>query len=264
MKLLNIIFKYKNHYLLPKIKKKKMSSKNSLKTTRSTCLYGVIEKDSAEKKRFDFSTLFKKENQSSILLKRLSVFYGPIKKINEEAKTKYALKGFEAFYIDYKTGEHSKAIYNGIEKDNDNNEVKEISLEDNDYFSECSFGFDEFIDHIIIKTAKGKEIEFGEKNENEKIISTLGEDNMIQFFWGDTSLNGIKALAFKYISRKTFSFYRIFGILKLRYKLEHDKSFKEENLNGKNNNLENDISMKYLLKTCLLPSTVFSAILKFC
>ena len=89
---------------------------------------------------------------------------------------------------------------------------------------------------------------------------------MIQFLWGDLEKEeGINALAFKYISRKNFIFGSILPIIKLRHLFKHNKEFQKKYENNYKELLKNeDISMIYLLKTCLLPDAAFARIIKYC
>ena len=134
----------------------------------------------------------------------------------------------------------------------------------NDYIKNFELAFDEFITYCKIISLKGKEIEFGEKPEKILTILNYEGNNMIQFFWGDYNKEGINAIGFKYIPFKTFIFSSILPILQLRYKLMHDEKFKENCKNKFKQLLKDDISMAYLYRTCILPGTCFSNIIKFC
>ena len=227
---------------------------------KTTCLYGIFKANSEKKKiRFDDSNLFPKEMQFGVLLKRLKIYFG---KNTEEHKT---LLGFESTYINYINGQKKDVEYKGATKNEEDIEIKELIIEQNDYIKFFEFDFEDYITYIKIISFKGKEIEFGERPEKVKVILDYEGDNMIQFFWGDYyDEYGITAIGFKYTTRKKFIFGTIMPILKLRYKLSHDEQFKKKYNDNYKELLKGNNSMIYLYKTCILPDTCFSRIIKYC
>ena len=122
------------------------------------------------------------------------------------------------------------------------------------------------INYIKISSKKGKSIEFGTRPEKPIKILNYERDKMIQFFWGKIdSEEGINAIGFKYIPRKYFIFGRILPIIKFRFIINHDEKFKNTYEKNYKELLKNeDISMIYLLKTCLLSFEDFARIIKYC
>lgn len=228
--------------------------------SKSVAKYGVIKPNSINRKRFDDSKLFPKSDHYAVLLKKLKVYFGKNK------FGKKALLDFEAYFINYKNGQKIESGLHGAILDEEEIDTQEIIVQENDYITNFEMAFLDTINYIKISSKKGKIIEFGERPEKPIKILNYEGDNMIQFFWGDIeSEEGINAIGFKYISRKNFVFGSILPIIKLRYKLNHDEKFKNTYEKNYKELLKNeDISMIYLLKTCLLPNTVFSRIIKYC
>ena len=137
-------------------------------------------------------------------------------------------------------------------------------MEENDYIKYFELVFDDFISYIKLISFKGKEIEFGVRPEKVLTILDYDKNNMIQFFWGYYDKEGISAIGFKYIPHQTFIFGTIIPILRLRYKLMHEEEFKTKCQVKYEQLKRDDESMAYLYKTCLLPDTCFSSIIKFC
>ena len=235
--------------------------------TKTTCLYGIIKSTEKSdnnnediKARFDDSNLFPKNIQYAILLKEIKVYFG------KNAKGNKTLIAFQSNYINCISGEKVKGGLNGGDILEEEVEIKEIKLSGNDYINNFEFDFDDYITYIKISSKKGKEMEFGDRPEKLKKILNYEGDNMIQFFWGDSyQKDGITAIGFKYNTRKNFIFGSILPIIKLRYLLNHNKEFKEKyQKNYKELLKDAHVSMIYLLKTCLLPETIFSNIIKYC
>ena len=228
------------------------------KNIKSTCLYGIIKPNSEEKHRFDDTNLIDKDMLFAIKLKKIKFYFG---KNNKGNKT---LLGYEATYINYVTGAKIEPPYQGGDKMSDDIMVKELVVADYDYIKFFELAFDDFITYIKLISFKGKEIEFGVRPEKVLTILDYDKNNMIQFFWGYYDKEGISAIGFKYTTHQAFIFGTIFPIIKLRYKLMHEEEFKTKCQVKYEQLKRDDESMAYLYKTCLLPDTCFSSIIKFC
>lgn len=228
------------------------------KNLRSTCLYGIIKPNSPEKHRFDDTNLIQNNVLFATKLKKIKFYFG------NNIKGNKTLLGYEATYINYFTGQKIDKPYEGGEKVTDDIIIKELEMEINDYIKYLEMAFEEFITYFKVISFKGKEIEFGDKPE--KIITILNYDtnNMIQFFWGDYDKEGINAIGFKFIPYKAFIFGAITPILKFRHKLMNDEEFKKKCEDKFEQLKKDDISMAFLYRTCLLPGTSFSSIIKYC
>ena len=227
--------------------------KNSFKTT---ALYGIIPPKSKQFNDFD---LYENDyTLPSVFLKKIKIWYGIPQK-----KDFPCLLGIQCWYINYLTSEKKESEYHGCELKYDNIESKELEVNENDYFAKINIGFDYYLTHFKISTKKGYFLEFGKIiDDYEKIIGINLEDNMIAFFSGYYSSKGIRAIRIKYISRKTYAYYRIFDLLKFRTYLKNNEEKKVSFLESSNyNNLDN--SMKCFLNTCLFPDVVFSTIIKY-
>ena len=232
--------------------------KQKLKTTN---LFGIINPDNEKKRRFDESKIFSEEMHYSILLDKIKIYFGTNKKGNNN------FLGFESSYINYTNGQKLKGEYHGMDKTEENIEIKEMVMKEYEYINNFEFAFDNdfnYITYLKIISSKGNELEFGERPEKLTALINYKGDNMIQFLWGYYDNDeGIKAIGFKYTSRKQFIFHRILPILGLRYKIIHDKEFKNK-IEKKNKLLIKDISMIYLYRACKLPEAIFAKIIKYC
>ena len=228
------------------------------KNLKTTCLYGLIKPNSAEKHRFDDTNLFNKDMLYAIKLKKIKFYFG------KNIKGNQTLLGYEAAYINYITGRKIEQPYQGGDKIGDDIVIKELVVEENDYVKFFELAFDNFITYIKLISFKGKEIEFGVRPEKVLTILDYDKNNMIQFFWGDYDKEGISAIGFKYVPCQTFIFGTIIPILRLRYKLTHEEEFKIKCQDKYEQLKKDDESMAYLYRSCLLPGTCFASIIKYC
>ena len=94
-------------------------------------------------------------------------------------------------------------------------------------------------------------------------INLEKEPHMIHSFFGYFNTYGLRALGFKYISKKNFILINLMGILRLRHIFlindeEKNKWTNPEELN------KLSLKMKAVAKLCLLPDKTFSGVLMFC
>ena len=225
---------------------------------KTTSLYGLIYPDLDPQCRFDDSNLFKEKEQFGVLLKRIKIYFG------KNIKANTALLGFEASYANCLTGKNIDVEYRGGKKDGNEVQIKELIMEKNDYINNFEINFEDDITYIRLTSYNGKEIEFGKRPDKVITILNFEGENMIQFFWGDYTDEGIKAIGFKYTPKKVFHFVKIVPILRLRYKLNNDEIFKNKYKDNYKELLKDNNCMLTLFRTCLLPDTCFSKVIKYC
>ena len=226
---------------------------------KRTIQYGLFKPNSKDIKCFDDSELFEKKFHKGTLLKSVKVYFSKNK----------VLIGIESSFANIINGQKKLNIYHGGEKDMNPNEleIQELKMRIGEYVSDFVIGLDDefnIIKYVKIMTNKKNEIEFGENNQKKLTILTDKEDNMIQYFFGEYEKEGIINIGYVYLKKKNFAFYTIFPILKLRYKITHDKEFKEKYESNYKSLLKDNIPMIYLYRTCILPETMFAKILKYC
>lgn len=228
------------------------------KLLETTYLYGKIPN---KKTKFSDLDLYSDPfSQPSVFLRKIKVWYG---KPKEDCPP--CLVGIKCWYINYITSEKKESPYHGAELTSGDIETKELEIKgnDNDYFNKIYIGFDEYITHIKIMTKKMRVLELGEEVDDfEKILKINMSDNMLLFFSGYFSPKGVRSIRINYISRKNYVYYRIIEFLRLRHILKNDEKI-EKFYKDKTNYNKLDISMKYVFRTSLLPTGIFSSILKY-
>ena len=225
---------------------------------KTTCLYGLIYPDLDPNCRFDDSNLFKEKEKFDILLKRIKIYFG------KNIKGNTAFLGFEATYKNYITSETTDAEYKGGKQVGNEIQIRELSVEYNDYINNFELNFENDITYIRITSYKGKEIEFGKRPDKTITILNYEGDNMIQCFWGDYTDEGIKAIGFKYLPKKEYRIKTILPILRLKFKINKDIAFKKKCEDNYKELLKDKYDMLVLYRTCLLPDACFSRIIKYC
>ena len=229
------------------------------KIGKRTSQYGLFKINSKEVKDFDDSELFEEKLHKGTLLKSVKVYFSKNQK----------LYGIESSFVNIINGQKKHSNYHGGEKDinQDELEIQELNMRTGEYISNFTIGLDyEFdkIKYVKIMTNRGNEMELGENDGKKLTILTDKEDNMIQYFFGQYEKDGIDNIGYVYLNKINFVFYTIFPILKLRYKINHDKEFKEKYESNYKNLLKDNNSMIYLYRVCTLPETIFAKILKYC
>ena len=228
---------------------------------KQVCPYGLFKCNVQEKEdiilKFNDSELYDKRYHIGTKLNKIKLYF----------RKKEKLIGMETFFDNYLTGEKKQSGYHGGEKDNDEIETEYIEVGNADYIKNFEIELDDehnYISYLKISSDKGKEIEFGEKKENHITILNFKGDNIIQYFYGEYDELGINNLGFYYMDKKYFYFNRIFPIIKLRYKINHDAEFKKKYEEKYKELLKDNKDMIYLYKSCVLPDNMFAKIIKYC
>ena len=230
---------------------------NMNKNPKKTPLYGLMLDHIKETKKFNDSELFPQNNQIGVKLKSIKIYF-----IQNQR-----FLGLESSFANYITGEQKQSGYHGGEIVSKDIEIKQLVVKDIEYIKNFEITFDEKFDNIIylkITTNKDNFIEFGENKGKKVTFLGFEGDNMIQSFYGDYDKEGINNIGFQFITRKQFTFYNIFPILKLRYKLNHDEEFKKKYESNYQNLLKDNVPMIYLYRSCVLPDSIFAKIIKYC
>ena len=226
---------------------------------KRTQQYGLYKPNSKDIKKFDDSELFEEKLHKGTLLKSVKIYFSKNK----------TLFGIESSFVNIINGQKKLNIYHGGDKDINPKELEmqELKMRTGEYISDFFIGLDnefEIIKYVKIMTNKKNEIEFGENDQKKVTTITDKEDNMIQYFFGEYEKDRIINIGYAYINKKNFVFHTIFPILKLRYKINHDKEFKEKYETNYKSLLKDNLPMMYLYRTCTLPETMFAKILKYC
>jgi len=226
-----------------------------------TPIYGIISKD---KKRFSDCDLFKGDLWKYAVLKEIKIWWGTPKKNEDFSKIK-TLIGVQCKYINNITGEEIESEAHRGKVESSDILVQNISLKENEYFSQFHIGFDNSISYIKFVTNNEQKIEFGEpiKEEVKKVKLNMDkEPNMVQCLIGYYNENRITALGCKYIKRKDFIFLNLMDIFRLRHFFNVNENEKEK---WKDNNKLNqhNLYIKAVAKLCLLPEGLFCCIIKY-
>ena len=227
------------------------------KNPKRTAYYGLFLDYETNTSNFDDSELFDKNIQIETKLSSIKIYF----------IQKQRLLGLESSFDNFITGEKKQGGYHGGEKTSKDIEIKELTLKNNEYVKNFELTMDdsfELICYLKITTNHENSIEFGENKGKKITILNYTGDNMIQSFFGNYDSKGINNIGFQYIKTTQFFYYRILPILKLRYKIIHDEDFKNKYDSSYKDLLKDNIQMIYLYRTCNLPESMFSKIIKYC
>ena len=221
--------------------------------------YGLFNgKPDENYKEFDDSQLFEEKMHKSILLKTIKIYF----------IEKDRLLGLESFFVNYITGEKKSSGYHGGELLSKDINVKEITMDYNEYIKFFDIELDKDFEKIIyihILTNRGKELKLGEYEEKKTtVVRDNNKEYMIQFFYGGYDKTKIMNIGYVYLDIKDFYFYAIMPILKLKYKLKHDEEFRKKLEKNYKELLKDNLPMQYLYRACSLPDAIFAKILKYC
>ena len=145
-------------------------------------------------------------------------------------------------------------------------ETKELELKDNDYIKNVYLDFEGGVTHLKFVSKNGESIEVGVENDDTKKTIDINLEktpHMLQTFFGYFNPYGLRALGFKYISKRDFILINLMGIFRLRhiFKINEEEKQKWDNPEELN---KLDLKMKAVAKLCLLPDKTFSSVLQFC
>jgi len=232
------------------------------KRFKTTPCYGFIPRDN---NMFRDAELFGTEMWKYQILKKIKLWYGTVKSGDENVKNKLVL-GIQCVYIDTITGNKTTTEQHCGDLSKEDVETKELELKENDYINKVYLDFEGGITHLKFVSKNGESIEMGvENDETKKTIDINLEKtpHMLQTFFGRYNIYGLRALGFKYISKRDFILIKLMGIFRLRhiFKINDEEKKKWENPDELN---KLDEKMKTVAKLCLLPDKTFSCVLQFC
>ena len=222
--------------------------------------YGFIKR---EFKRFNDNKLFKELTAFYISLKSIKLWYGTPAKGDDYLDTK-AILGIECGYK-LMDGKLIKAEKHCAKIESNDVDTKELSLENDDFFSKFHICFDDVVTYIKLESYKGKVIELG--NYDEKFKKTISfndsvNPHVIQYFYGFYDDFALRAVGFQHIPKIRMYIFASISILRLRHIIKTDENQKE--YWSKDDNLSKlDIGMKALIKTVFLPDAPFSTVFKY-
>ena len=225
------------------------------KRFKSTPCYGFVPKDN---NMFRDAELFGTEMWKYQILKKVKLWYGTAKSGDDYVKNKLVL-GIQCVYLDTITGNKTTTEQHCGDLSKDDIEIKELELKENDYINKVYLDFEGGITHLKLISKNGESIEVGvENDETKKTIDINLEKtpHMLQSFFGYYNPYGLRALGFKYISKRDFILINLMGIFRLRHILNTIPEEKEKWKNPEELN-KLDRKMKTVAKLCLLPDNTF-------
>ena len=228
----------------------------------STPCYGFIPKGA---EMFRDPELFEQDMWAYEILNKIKIWYGTVKSNDDNIKGK-AILGIQCVYVDLITGNKTTTEQHCGDLSNKDIEVKELELKDNDYFNKCYLDFDFGVTHLKLTTFKGESIELGvEKDDTKKTvdINIEKEPQILHIFYGHWDKYCLRALGFKYISKKNFILVNLMGILRLRHLFQINEEERKKWENPEELNKLN-LKMKAAAKVCLLPDKTFFSVIQFC
>ena len=214
---------------------------------KSIGVYGVLHYN--ETLRFNDDQFSEKENIYQYRISKIKVFLGE----------KDLILGLQTFYKNMKGEEIAGA--EGRDKNIKELDIKTLEIAPNDFLCNLRiFVGDDYITKLKFGTKKGKELEVGTDDGEDRIISVINDnkDHIILSLFGGYR-KSLELLSCKYLPIKEYLGPTI-GYFELKKKLKHEDFKKkiEENLS----NLP--VSDQILYKTCCLPDNVFNEIIKYC
>ena len=232
-----------------------------LKNYEFTPSYGFIRK---EYTRFNDTKLLEGNSAYFTILKKIKLWYGTPKNNDNYLDYSKVILGIEC---QYRTlgGKTIKADKHCSPVESDDVEVKELELDNNDYFCKFFICSDDIIYYIKLESFKGKTIEIGQFYENiSKNPSFNGakSPHIIQTFYGFHDNVGLRALGFGHTPKINMYIINFLGILRLRHMMKHNE--KQKNYWSNENNIKKlDLSMKAIIKLAFLPDGPFASVFKY-
>lgn len=169
------------------------------------------------------------------------------------------LAGMEIWYRNIIDSRQIKSIEYKGEKTED---FVEFIIKPTEYLINCRLWTgDEAINKIVLKTNKGNMFEVGDEEGEEMEIQGLDGKNIIMSFFGSYK-NYLSSLGMHLLDKKKYMQLLFTGYFELKQKLTHKDYRNEiiEKIEKKEFNFEDLV----LAKTCLLPSTIFYEVVRFC
>lgn len=232
-----------------------------LKKYELTPSYGFIRK---EYTRFNDTKLLKGNLKYFTLLKKIKLWYGTPKIQDQYLDYQKVILGIEC---EYRTlgGTSLKAEKHCAQIETDDVEVKELELENTDFFSKFYICADDIIYYIKLESNKGKIIEIGEFYENISKNPSFNEakiPHIIQTFYGFHDNIGLRALGFSHTPKLDMYIINSIGILRLRHLIKYDE--KQKKYWSDEKNIANlNLGMKAIAKLVFLPDMPFVSVFKY-
>lgn len=174
---------------------------------------------------------------------------------------KMALTGIQSFF---KCINDDYMINAGENKGNKSEFCNEFKIAPREYLTRCTiWEGGNTINKVKLVTNKGTEFEVGEETGNKIEVNQQGDGDLIIIsFFG--SYNGyLETLGVHRIKRKNYLRVLFTGYFELKAKLKKKEEFKESILKELNDG-KYDEQFSCIIRTCLLPSTPFNEIMRFC
>ena len=186
------------------------------KRFKVTPCYGFIPRDNT---MFRDHELFGTEMWKYEILSKIKLWYGTAKSGDDNVKNKLVL-GIQCVYVNSISGNKTTTEQHCGDLSKDDIEIKELEIKENDYINKVNLDFEGGITHLKFMTKNGDSVEVGvEKDDTKKTVDINLEKtpHMVQSFFGYYNTYGLRALGFKYISKKDFILINLMGIFRLRH-----------------------------------------------
>ena len=165
--------------------------------------------------------------------------------------------GIQAFYKNINTGKITETKeYRGDGFD----KVEEFEIGPDEYLNKFHVRIDTEVTQVGFETNKGKSIVVGGTKGEDKYVRLNEGNNIIISLYGNYN-KYLEAIGVGYVNREWYMKRMCFGYFQLRFKFKKDDNFKKEWMD-KINNL--DTYQKAMIKSCSLPDSAFTEIIKFC
>ena len=158
---------------------------------------------------------------------------------------------------------HSLPLNSGENKGSLSSDFQEFVINTNEYLTDCEIWVgDGFISGVLLRTNKGIEFFVGEKKGDKMDIPRLADKKMIIVSFFGSYNQYLESFGLHLMHNKDYMKVLFTGYFELKAKLKKEK-YKEE-IMEKMKQKKFDFQEETIIKTCLLPSTPFNEVMKFC
>ncbi len=223
--------------------------------------YGFIRKEFT---RFNDGNLFPGKSYLFSSLKKIKLWYGTPAPGDPNLDKKSIL----AIECGYKVleGKPKLAEKHGGKIESNDIIVKELELQDDDFFSKFYICFDDIITYIKLESHKGKILEIGQyEKEFDRTISfnTDKYTHVIQTFYGFYDEYALRAVGFRHVPKIYMLGFNLITILRFRHIIKNDTN-KKDFWSDENNLNKLDTGMRAIARMIFLPDNPFSSVFKYC
>ena len=163
----------------------------------------------------------------------------------------------------FKNSVDSKSINSGENKGSLSCDFHEFVINSNEYLIDCEiWAGNEFINGILLRTSQSKEFFVGEKKGDEMDIPLLADKKKIIVSFFGSYNQYLESFGLHLMHNKDYMKVLFTGYFELKAKLKKDK-YREE-IMEKMKQKKFTEQEETIIKTCLLPSTPFNEVMKFC